>query len=146
MSGGLDMNVGDWTYQEVTIAQGASPTRLIANATDFINSTNNAADGDTLLWIAIKHTGTTNGTNVTQESIMIGYDTANPTYNGADSASTNGMLVEPNELFIFKPLRTDIEDVTAITVGGIASHKTGDVAQGTSTVKVIVAAKIYDGD
>ena len=148
LNGNLDIVVSGskkWVYLETDIATGTTATQLIPNGTSFLNSTTTVANADEILWIAIKHLGVDSSGNKTDDGVMVGYDSTDPAYNGSDSAHTNGMLISANELFVFKPLRSDTSDIEAITVGGTATGAPSDITQGATSVKVRIAAVIYDG-
>ena len=65
-----------WIYKNVTIGNASQPifdSDSVAGAKDtyFGNSTREIASGDKIKWIAIKHTGTSDGSTVTTDGVNI---------------------------------------------------------------------------
>ena len=127
-------DAGDkWVYLEV-IAD-ASSTALIQTAvqyhekyvrTDGAETT--TAAGDIVRWIAIKHTGTTDGSTATTSGVVVSLDGAgNAAYN-----ETEGLFLDAGDMVCFKTPACTIADIgvitTTVTSGAPASGGSpGDV-------------------
>ena len=131
-----------WVYQVHSVP--ASPAVIFTTNDEFFGEANAPLQAtDNVLWIAIKHSGTSDGTNTTAEGIMVNYEAGNaPLWNGTDGAHTNNMIVGPNELFVFRPNGTEVQDILVGTVK-LTGNKAS--ATGTGTVEIYVSAIIDDG-
>ena len=133
-----------WIYKIHSVP--ATPAVIFSNSggDEFFGAASDAiADTDKVLWIAIKHSGTSDGTNATTEGIMVNYEAGNaPLWNGTDGGHTNNMIVGPNELFVFRPNGTEVQDILVGTVK-LTGNKAS--ATGTGTVEIYVSAIIDDG-
>ncbi len=144
LTGGLSYepdNANDkWIYSEHSVT-ATGTVNMITIGEMFLGTATPCVAGDKIKWIAIKHTGTSDGgTTVDRtKAILVTHTGATPVYNG--STSTAGILIEPNELFIAKLPQTTIQDLHAIVVNYSSS---GTITVNTGTVKVQIAALVDD--
>ena len=119
MSGNLSYtpaNVGDkWIYLE-TIVDSTSALLIQANAEYSTRyGASDAAEtitatGDIVRWIALKHTGTTNGTTATTDGVVFSLEGA------AAYDNTDGIFIDSGEVVCFKTAATTLNTLSAITV------------------------------
>ena len=129
-----------WIYKQASIS--TSSADIFASTDEFFGNSaasDSAATADKIKWIAIKHTGTSNGTLSTSESVLLSQATGTVAYNGTTTAST--ILIEPNDLFVAKFNGTTIADLHARTATMTGQSPSGD---GTGTVLVYVAVIVED--
>ena len=95
------------------------------------------ATGDLVRWIAIKHSGITNGTTATSEGIVVSLAaTGNAAYNEVE-----GVFIDSGDIWIAKLPATSLASIGAATV--VVTNGT-PTAVGTGDVLVQVAAIIDD--
>ena len=131
-----------WVYKKHSVP--ASPDVIFSNSggDEFYGEANSAvADTDAVLWIAVKHSGTSDGSTATTEAIMINFSGTDPVWNGTDGSSNNNMIIGPNELFVFRGNGTLIADIKVGTVK-LAANKASAI--GTGTVEAYVAVVVDD--
>ena len=129
-----------WVYKVHSVA--ASPAVILTANDEFFGEANAPLQAtDKVLWIAVKHSGTSDGTNATTLGVMINFSGTNPLHGGTNDAQTNNMLIGPNELFVFRPNGTLVEDIKVGTVKLTGNKAT---AIGTGTVELYVSAIIDD--
>ena len=144
LSGGYDFDIltkiaassgSGWIYEERQVVITAS-TDLITTAMDYIPKEGideTVAAGDKIQWIAIKHTGTIDGTIPTNNGVMLCTDAGTAAYDVAD-----GIYLGPNELITLKCPNTVQTDLHARSV---AENGYGlPNAAGTTSVMVRIAA------
>ena len=142
-AGGLSYEPDDsndkWIYSEHNVTTTGTVDMITAGEM-FLGTATACTAADMIKWIAIKHTGTTDGSTSTDKAILVTHDGATPAHSG--SVGTAGILIEPNELFIAKIPQTRTDGLHAIVVT-IASD-TGVLTVGTGEVKVQIAAILND--
>tara|TARA_R100000781_G_scaffold114963_1_gene88146 strand:+ start:2534 stop:3019 length:486 start_codon:yes stop_codon:yes gene_type:complete len=115
--------------------------KAITGSTAIFTADNDYTDGvalhtsDIAKYIAIKHSGTTDGTNTTTDGLMIGLEGTN-TYNTA-----HNIFLEPGEMVILKcPYLTiaNLEAISVVIVNGKPS------ANSTASVYVLAAGILDD--
>ena len=119
MGGNLDYtpaNAGDkWIYLE-TIVDSTTALLIQADAeySTRYGKTDDAetltATGDIVRWIAVKHTGTTNGTTATSNGVVLSLE-GSAAYN-----NTDGIFIDTGEVVCFKTAATTLNTLSAITV------------------------------
>ena len=143
MSGNLDWDPKDttekWIYTEHQVTTTGT-VDMITTAEEYLGTAVESAAGDKIKWIAIKHTGTSDGSSATSKAILITHNAQTPAHGGA--TTTAGILIEPNELFVAKLPQTTIADLHAIVV--TVDSSTGALSVGTGEVKVRIAAILDD--
>ena len=109
-------NVGDkWIYLE-TIVDSTSALLIQAGAeystrygkTDAAETI--TATGDIVRWIAVKHTGTTDGSTSTADGVVLSLEDS-AAYN-----NTDGIFIDTGEVVCFKTAATTLNTLAAITV------------------------------
>ena len=143
MSGSLSYEPDDandkWIYSEhdVTTSSG----NMITAGEMFLGTATACAAGDKIKWIAIKHTGTTDGsaTGASTSSILLTHTGATVIHSG--SVATGGILIEPNELFIAKFPQSTVEDLHGIVV---SLSTAGVLSAGSGNIRVQIAALLDD--
>ena len=109
-------DVGDkWIYLETIVD---STSALLIQAAAEYNTRYGASDaaetvtatGDVVRWIAIKHTGTTNGTTTTSDGVVFSLVGA------AAYDNTDGIFIDAGEVVAFKTAATTLNTLSAITV------------------------------
>jgi hypothetical protein len=133
----LGSSSGDgWIYAEKDVT--TSSADLLGTTEDFLGSVTGAGNivaGDKIPWIAIKHTGTTDGSTATSEGIMLSLVVGGTAaYNLAD-----GIFLGKNELIVLKIPNVTVADLHAITVTSSGGKPT---SAGSGSVRVRVAAVI----
>ena len=134
MAGSLNYtpaNAGDkWVYLE-TIVDGTSSILIQAGAeynkrygrTDEAETV--TATGDIVRWIAVKNTGTTDGSTTTDEGVVLSLEDA------AAHDNTDGIFIDSGEIVCFKTAATTLNTLAAISVnvtsGAPSSAGDGDV-------------------
>ena len=119
MSGNLSYtpaNVGDkWIYLE-TIVDSTSALLIQANAEYSTRyGASDAAEtitatGDIVRWIALKHTGTTDGSTATTDGVVFSLEDA------AAYDNTDGIFIDSGEVVCFKTAATTLNTLSAISV------------------------------
>lgn len=147
MRGNLDFNKTStatgshkWLYASVSVNSSAV---LLGTGNDYMSDGVAAATGDIPKFIAIKNTGTTNGSTATTDGVMILLTMGSGSDETAAAAyNTPGcMLIEPGEMQILKLPATTIATIAAVSVtmtNGMPS------ADSSSAVLVKVAALMDD--
>mgnify|MGYP003132119868 CR=1 FL=1 len=123
-----------WVYTTADITSTSGV--LLTTSHSFVGSTTALSNSDKILWMAIKHSGTTNGSSTTNEGIVISLDAATVTYDLAD-----GIYIGSKELFTGKFPNTTINNLTGITCGVVNNVPSG---AGSGNVRVQIAAIIND--
>jgi hypothetical protein len=109
-------NAGDkWVYLE-TIADGTSSLLIQAGAqyseryirTD--GTETETATGDIVRWIAVKNTGTTDGSTATSSGVVLSLE-GSAAYN-----NTDGIFIDSGEIVAFKTAATTLNTLSAISV------------------------------
>ena len=109
-------NVGDkWIYLETIVD---STTALLIQAAAEYNTRYGASDaaetvtatGDIVRWIALKHTGTTDGSTTTTDGVVFSLEGA------AAYDNTDGIFIDTGEMVCFKTAATTLNTLSAITV------------------------------
>ena len=109
-------DVGDkWIYLE-TIVDSTSALLIQAGAeystrygkTDAAETI--TATGDIVRWIAVKHTGTTDGSTATTDGVVLSLEDS-AAYN-----NTDGIFIDSGELVCFKTAATTLNTLSAISV------------------------------
>tara|TARA_R100001443_G_scaffold17258_7_gene27767 strand:- start:10827 stop:11330 length:504 start_codon:yes stop_codon:yes gene_type:complete len=130
-----------WVYKQASITTSAD-TAIFATTDEFFGNaaaSDSVATADLVKWIAVKHTGTTNGATSTNEGILL--TQANGTVAHDATGANSGILIEPNDLFVAKFDGTTVADLQARTVALTGQSPT---ANGSSTVLIYIAAIIND--
>ena len=101
-----------WYFKQTTV--GSTSADLIST-TAYMgeNSGTSVASGDKIKWIAIKHTGTTNGTTKTTDGILFTHTGGTVIHSG--TTSTSGVLLAPNEIAVVRLSGTTQADLNACT-------------------------------
>ena len=123
-----------WIYAEKDVT--TTSASLLATTEDYLGSVTGAGTAhgnDKINWIAIKHTGTVNGTIPTNNGVMLSADNATVVYTTAD-----GIYLSPNELIVLKLPNTIVTNFTCITVSENGSGL--PTAAGTTNARVLIAA------
>ena len=123
-----------WVYTTADITNTSGV--ILSNSHKFVGSTTALADTDKILWMVIKHTGTSNGVASTSLGIMLSIDGGTVTWDMPD-----GIFIDKKEIFTGKFPNTTINNLTAITCG-VASGI--PALAGTGNVRVQIAAIIND--
>jgi len=144
MSGNINYepNSGDyWIYKEIII--DASSGALLQAGIEYQGAIRadgtelTTATGDFVKWIAIKHTGTTNGTTSTLEGVVVSLAAlADGDYNEVE-----GIFIDSGDIWVGKLPATTLNTIGAGTVTVTNGTPT---AVGTGDVLVQVAAIITD--
>jgi len=145
LSGSLNYEPADatqkWIYKEV-IVDAASALLLQAGIQYEENiradgTETETATGDLVRWIAIKHTGTTNGTLATSEGIVVSLAAAGD----GDYNEVEGIFIDSGDLWVGKLPATTLNTIGA---GTVVVTNGSPSAVGTGDVLVQVAAIIED--
>ena len=145
LSGSLNYEPADatqkWIYKEV-IVDAASALLLQAGIQYEENiradgTETETATGDLVRWIAIKHTGTTNGTVATSEGIVVSLAGAGD----GDYNEVEGVFIDSGDLWVGKLPATTLNTIGA---GTVVVTNGSPSAVGTGDVLVQVAAIIED--
>ena len=145
LSGSLNYEPADatqkWIYKEV-IVDAASAALLQAGIQYEENiradgTETETATGDLVRWIAIKHTGTTNGTVATSEGIVVSLAGAGD----GDYNEVEGVFIDSGDLWVGKLPATTLNTIGAGTV--VVTNGSPSTV-GTGDVLVQVAAIIED--
>lgn len=123
-----------WVYTTVDVSSTSGV--LLTASHSFVGTTTALHASDKILWLAIKHTGTKDGTISTNEGVIFSLDGETVTYDLGD-----GIYLGRKELFTGKFPNTTINNLTAITCGAINGVPSG---AGSGTVRVQIAAVIND--
>lgn len=131
----LTSTTGDgWFYAEKNLT--GTSGQLIESTEDYLGSATGAgsiASGDKVRWIVIKHTGTSNGTTSSAQSIVLTIDGSAAAY-----TSSSGIFLQPGEIIAFKPSSLEASNLNGVVVNvisGIPSSSTTSAHK----VRVIVA-------
>ena len=143
MNGQLSMetdSANQWIYKNVSIGVTAqtlfdSSSSTGSKDTYFGNQIREIASGDKVWWIAIKHSGTSDGSIKTTQQIIFSHTGATPAFNG--TGSTSGIMIAPGELVVLKLSGVTVADIKALSVNAPANKPT---AIGSTTVYLNVAA------
>ena len=147
MGGNLNYTPADtgdkWIYLETIVD---STTALLIQAAAEYNTRYGASDaaetvtatGDIVRWIALKHTGTTDGSTTTTDGVVFSLEGA------AAYDNTDGIFIDTGEMVCFKTAATTLNTLSAITV----TVTNGAPASGGSPDNVLlqVAAILDDAD
>ena len=144
-SGGLSKEPAEdgddkWIYSEHDVTTTGTVNMITAGEM-FLGTATACTTADKIKWIAIKHTGTTDGSTVcaSTSAILITHTQQTPVYNGATTAA--GIMIEPNELFIAKFPQSTVEDLHGIVVN---LSTTGALSVGSGNIRVQIAALLDD--
>jgi|TARA_Y100000034_G_scaffold37153_1_gene45680 hypothetical protein len=147
MGGNLNYTPADtgdkWIYLETIVD---STTALLIQAGAEYSTRYGASDaaetitatGDIVRWIALKHTGTTDGSTATTDGVVFSLEGA------AAYDNTDGIFIDTGEMVCFKTAATTLNTLSAITV----TVTNGAPASGGSPDNVLlqVAAILDDVD
>jgi|TARA_Y100000296_G_C4988760_1_gene164297 hypothetical protein len=147
MGGNLNYTPADtgdkWIYLETIVD---STTALLIQAGAEYSTRYGASDaaetitatGDIVRWIALKHTGTTDGSTATTDGVVFSLEGA------AAYDNTDGIFIDTGEMVCFKTAATTLNTLSAITV----TVTNGAPASGGSPDNVLlqVAAILDDAD
>lgn len=136
---------GSLVFDAATLATGAHKWAYVrkvmeANANifdtteDYMNDGVALAAGDICKYVAIKHSGTSDGTNTTSSGLMISLAGA-ATHNDAD-----GIFLEPGEMIVLKLPFTTIDNLHAVAV----TITNGKPSADAGAVQVIAAGLLDD--
>ena len=131
-----------WVYKQASITNVAD-AEIFATSDEFFGNaaaSDSVATGDIVKWIAIKHTGTTNGILSTTEGILLSQASGSLAYDG--TGANSGILIEPHDLFVAKFDGTTVADLHARTVAMTGQTPTNNGS--SSGVLVYVAAIIEE--
>ena len=144
MGGNLNYTPADtgdkWIYLETIVD---STTALLIQAGAEYSTRYGASDaaetitatGDIVRWIALKHTGTTDGSTATTDGVVFSLEGA------AAYDNTDGIFIDTGEMVCFKTAATTLNTLSAITV----AVTNGAPASGGSPGDVLVqVAAILD--
>ena len=147
MSGTLSYEPADssekWIYREVIV--DASSAALIQPGIQYEENIRAdggetvTATGDVVRWIAIKHTGTTDGTTATSEGIVVSLAAAAD----GDYNEVEGIFIDSGDFWVGKLPATTLNTIGAGTVV-VANGSPSEVGTGDALVQV--AAVIHDID
>ena len=144
MSGNINYepNASDyWIYKEIIV--DATSAALLQAGIEYEGSIRadgtelTTATGDKVKWIAIKHTGTTNGTTATSEGVVVSLAAAAD----GDYDEVEGIFIDSGDFWVGKLPATTLNTIGAGTV--TVTNGTPS-AVGTGDVLVQVAAIITD--
>ena len=141
MSGNYDLSPatlasssGDgWIYAEKDVTTSSGD--LLATTEDFLGSVTGAgaiATGDKIPWIAIKHTGTSDGSTATSEGVVLCTDGGTAAYDLVD-----GIYLSSGELVVLKIPNTTVANFHVVTVAESSGKPSG---AGSGNVRVRIAA------
>lgn len=130
----LGTSSGDgWFYSEPTVTHTSAV--LLGTTEDFIGPATGAANlttSDKFKWVCIKHTGTSNGSTLTNSGVVFTLDAGTAAYNVVD-----GIFLAPNEMVVLKCPNTTLAGLTAISVK-VASGAPSAVTTSGENVRLIV--------
>jgi hypothetical protein len=137
ISTSLSASAGDgWIYAEKTVTHAEAD--LLGTTEDYLGPTTGAgtvATGDKLKWIAIKHTGTTNGTSTTNKGIVFCLDA-----NGSLANNTgDAIFLDAGDMIVLKCPNTTVADLHAMTVNVSLGMPSSVATVSGDNVRVIVA-------
>ena len=144
LAGGLNYTPADagdkWIYLE-TIVDGTTSLLIQAGAeynkrygrTDEAETV--TATGDIVRWIAVKHTGTKDGSATTDEGIVLSLEGA------AAFNNTDGIFINSGEMVSFKTAATTLNTLSAISVNVTSGAPSSN---GDADVLVQIAAILDD--
>ena len=124
-----------WLYTDKT-STSSSAVVFTTSMTYLGTTTSLSITGDKVLWIAIKHTGTTNGVTKTSDGVVISIDAGTAAYNLAD-----GTFINSGELFVGKFPNTTANQFTSTSVNVVGGLPTG---AGNGDVQLQIAAIMQD--
>ena len=131
-----------WYYKDTIVASGSSVNLIkgvfigLNAGTPVGDAQATIANGDKVRFIFIKHTGTTDGTTSTTESVVICLDGDTAAYNLAD-----GIEIGPGEAFWMKCPNTTVDNLHVATVD---SNMNDGGSAGEDDILLRVAALIDD--
>ena len=123
-----------WIYAEKDVTTTSAD--LLGTTEDYLGSVTGATalqTADKINWIAIKHTGTVNGTVPTNNGVMLCTDGGTSAFDLAD-----GIYLSPNELIVLKIPNTTVANFHCVAVSENGSGL--PTATGTTNVRVLIAA------
>ena len=124
-----------WVYLETAV--GTSSSVLFTSSSNFVGTVDTIdITADKALWIAIKHTGTTNKETKTVDGLVFSIDAGTAAYDLVD-----GNFLGPNELFVAKYPNTLLNKFTAASVSVLSGLPTG---VGNGNVQLQIAALVKD--
>jgi hypothetical protein len=126
-------NTNKWAYS-LTIVGNSNEDALLASvpflgqgtASEGATATVNGTDD--VVFLFIKHTGTTNGSTASTDKLFLNLSGGDPTGGGA----VGDIIIEPNECFYARLSDTEIDDINV-------------EADGSSNIQAMVFAVIDDG-
>lgn len=122
-----------WVYASKSVnAAGA----LLAATNDYMADGTVLSTSDTAKWIAIKHTGTSDGSTVTTDGVNIALTTLTIDFN-----DVGAIFIEPGEMVILKAPFTTLATIGAVSVTVVNGMPTADSG---SAVVVKIAALLDD--
>tara|TARA_Y100000593_G_scaffold32655_2_gene64380 strand:+ start:2999 stop:3499 length:501 start_codon:yes stop_codon:yes gene_type:complete len=130
-----------WLYKEIIVDEASAALlqagieyegTIRADGTELVTAT-----GDKVKWIAIKHTGTTNGTTPTSEGVVVSLAAAAD----GDYNEVEGIFIDSGDLWVGKLPATTLNTIGA---GTVVVTNGSPSAVGTGDVLVQVAAIITD--
>lgn len=146
LSGSMNYNpvsTDKWVYTERMIAAGSADEPLIPVNHPYLTKLpatgepDKVAAGDQYRWLAIKNTGTSDGSTVSTEGIVVSLDGDNAAYN-----EVQGIFIDAGDLWIGKfPSQTTQADVVGVSVAVINGSPSG---AGSGTVLCQIAAILDD--
>tara|TARA_Y100001973_G_C5203112_1_gene339335 strand:- start:1333 stop:1845 length:513 start_codon:yes stop_codon:yes gene_type:complete len=96
--------------------------------TYFGNEHREIASGDKIWWVAIKHSGTSDGSMKTSQHVMVSHTGATPAFNG--TGATSGILIGPGEMVVLKLSGVTVADLHALSVNGPGGKPTSTGLEG----------------
>ena len=130
----LSSSSGDgWFYSEPTVTNSSGV--LLGTTEDFLGPTTGAANlttSDKFKWVCIKHTGTTNGSIVTNLGVVFTLDAGTAAYNVVD-----GIFLGPNEMIVLKCPNATLASLTAISVTIVGGAPAADGSSGDNVRRVV---------
>ena len=122
-----------WLYASASVNSAGA---LLSATNDYMADGVAAATGDIPKWIAIKHTGTSDGSTVTTDGVNILLTSLTVAW---DTVGT--IFLEPGEMVILKAPKTTINTIGAVSVTVVSGMPTAD---SSSAVLLKVAALMDD--
>lgn len=140
MRGNLDFSTSStatgshkWMYASKSVTTTGA---LLGTGNDYMSDGVAAATGDITKWIAIKHTGTSDGTTATTDGVNILLTSTTVAWN-----TVGTIFLEPGEMVILKAPKTTINTIGAVSVTVVNGMPTADTS---AAVLVKVAALLDD--
>ena len=123
--------VHKWVYCTKAITSTAA---IFTTANDYFDGVA-VADTDIAKYIAIKHSGTSDGSNTTSAGLMLSINGEAAAYNDDD-----GIFLEPGEMIVLKCPWIEVQNIRAIAV----TITNGKPSAAAGTVQIIAAAILDD--